>query len=139
MAVVIYGYSDDLVEVDGDLSGEFPASHAEREGVLLACSDGTVLLVRYGPDARWHITPLVVGSAFLRVGRADDVRTNYSDRAHFEQLAWVACGNSLVADTRGSRGDVRMLQALVSHPSTERMLDRDGNEGGRVHMHLGRG
>ena len=54
MSTKVYGASDDLVEFEGDLNGEvnfFNNDHeAEDIGLLVAFSDGTILLVSYGAD-----------------------------------------------------------------------------------------
>ena len=68
MSTRIYGASDDLVEFDGDYSGEVGAYGTDdrEKGVLVVCSDGTVAEVKYGKDGRgiWSITLLQKGSLF---------------------------------------------------------------------------
>ena len=89
--LTIYGASDDLIEVEGDITEEFPA--ITDESSLLAFSDGTLLRVRYDEDGLWRITPLAKGTATLSITPATDPDSaNYSDRATLEgaEFTWVA-------------------------------------------------
>lgn len=85
--IVVYGASDDLLEIDGDIREEFGCYDIEQ-GVL-ACGDGTLLSVRY--DGCWRITPIARGSADIQhtpSGLADS--DNYSDRVEMVgDIAWV--------------------------------------------------
>ena len=94
--LTIYGASDDLIEVEGDISEEFTA--LDDDGSLLAFSDGTVLRVRYTRDGIWRIEPLARGTARLEIVSAvsgDD--DNYSDRATLDApggIAWAVKGDA---------------------------------------------
>lgn len=80
MPITVYGASDDLIEVDGDISAEFPSRNAE--GSLLAFSDGTVLRIHFMPAGIWRIHPVVNGSGGLTIEQApENDDSNYSDRA----------------------------------------------------------
>ena len=57
--IVLYGYSDDLIEVDGDARAEFTAEYDAK--TLLALSDGTVVGFEY--DGEWKATVESVGDA----------------------------------------------------------------------------
>lgn len=94
MATKIYGASDDLVEIEGDVSGEVGCYN---KNVILACDDGTVLLTHYGKPGFggvWGIVVLRRGDLFDRV----DVCTSedadpYSDVVWFRDgLRWVRAG-----------------------------------------------
>ncbi len=64
MGTRIYGASDDLVEVEGDVCGEVGCYDKD---LLLACSDGTILVAHYGkPGAGgvWSIEVLRKGDLF---------------------------------------------------------------------------
>lgn len=91
MSITIYGASDDLIEVEGDISEEFSAL-GEDDGYLIAVSDGTLLRVRYTADGVWRIEPVHQGGADLDIVQAisaDD--DNYSDRATLTgTIDWVA-------------------------------------------------
>lgn len=60
-ATVIYGASDDLIELDGEISEEF--SHTGEEPALLAFGDGTLLEVAYDKDGIWRIKRLIEGAS----------------------------------------------------------------------------
>ena len=102
----IYGASDDLIEVEGDISEEFnPVYYGDEDehADILAFSDGTLLRVKFDRDSIWRITPVVVGKARLvhtlcvSDGFADE---DYSDTVHLfddglpedEQIKWVVQG-----------------------------------------------
>ena len=95
MATKIYGASDDLIEVEGDVRGEVGCYGTDdrEHGVLLVCSDGTILEAKYGKgDAGvWGVTVLKRGGLFLMLNLCDDEdATPYSDVAHFgDGLKWV--------------------------------------------------
>jgi hypothetical protein len=95
MATKIYGCSDDLIEFEGDIHGEvgsFGTDDAEQ-GVLLMCSDATVLEVKYGKneEAIWEVKLLKQGALFERIDQCTEADANpYSDVAHFKPgLTWV--------------------------------------------------
>jgi hypothetical protein len=90
--ITIYGASDDLIEIDGDLREEFNyySTNWEQNG-FLAISDGTLLRVRYDEDGIWRFTPIVIGSAQIDIKQGVDDR-EHSDRVTLrgEHLTWVA-------------------------------------------------
>ena len=77
--ILVYGASDDLVEIEGAMRGEFYAL-ANDEGTL-TFSDGTVLHIAY--DGTWNITVVEAGPAFELVVRClgDPDADVYSDMA----------------------------------------------------------
>ncbi len=95
MTTKIYGASDDLIEFDGDVHGEVGCFGTDDrdQGVLLMCSDGTVLEVKYGKngDGIWEVKLLKSGALIQRVDQCTSEDANpYSDVAHFRDgLAWV--------------------------------------------------
>jgi hypothetical protein len=90
----IYGASDDLIEVEGDIREEFnPQSDGPS---LLALSDGTLLQIQYGAGnkAFWRIQPLIYGSARYSKIEATDEDENYSDVVTLEgEIKWAVCGD----------------------------------------------
>ena len=90
----VYGASDDLIEVEGDIVEEFSYSDDEDRGDVLAFSDGTLLSVEYTRDGIWRISPLSRGSAEMTITQAvsaDD--DEYSDKATLDgDIRWVAHG-----------------------------------------------
>ena len=94
--IEIYGASDDLIEVDGDIREEFnpKSDDFETDGDLLAFSDGTVLRVKYGAGGVWRITQVAKGSAaFSKVEAPEDDDSNYSDRVTLAgDIKWCVHG-----------------------------------------------
>lgn len=93
--VRITGASDDLIEIDGDISEEFSGN--DEEGDLIAVSDGTVLRISYTRDGIWRIVPVVHGSAKLTITQApEDDDRNYTDEAVLTgDVRWVVHGSEL--------------------------------------------
>ena len=95
MATKIYGASDDLLEFDGDVDGEANACLSDwgDHGVLVVCSDGTILEARYGKGdaAMWGIAILQKGSLLDHIQPSTDENTEkYSDVAFFRDgLRWA--------------------------------------------------
>ena len=62
--ITVYGASDDLIEIEGDISEEFNYPYnADDKGVLLAFSDGTLARIKYDSGGMWRITPHARGTA----------------------------------------------------------------------------
>ena len=87
-AVLIYGASDDLIELDGAVYEEFGYNDStdrdgKNRGDLIAFSDGTVIRVAFDGDSRgnWRITPVHRGTADLsvtQVAESDEGDTDYA-------------------------------------------------------------
>lgn len=79
MGVTVYGASDDLIEVEGDVREEFGGGES---GDVIVFSDGTALRVAW-EDGVWRIRPVRRGTAELSIERAPDEydEDNYTDRA----------------------------------------------------------
>ena len=95
MTTQIYGASDDLIEVDGQVSEEFSA--LGNDSSLLAFSDGTVLRVTYDDNDIWRIALVVQGSATLAIQQApEDDERNYTDRATLDgDIRWAVLGTEI--------------------------------------------
>ena len=91
----IYGCSDDLIEFEGDLIGEVGCYGTDDrdQGILLVCSDGTILEVKYGKGGRgiWEVKLIRPGDLFEKIDLCtDDEADPYSDVAHFKPgLKWA--------------------------------------------------
>ena len=88
MATQIYGQSDDLIEFDGDVYGEVGCYGTDERdrGVLVVCSDGTLLECKYGKHGKgiWGIQVLETGSLLDRIDQCTDEDARpHSDVAHF--------------------------------------------------------
>jgi len=88
MSTRIWGTSDDLVEVDGDVRGEEASFDIDT---LLVCSDGSILSIEYGKLGVWKITTIRRGDLYERVEVNDDPDADIcSDIAHFKDgMKWV--------------------------------------------------
>lgn len=93
----MYGSSDDLIEIDGDISEEFTLhdDDAEYEGDLLAFSNGVILRVRYSQSGVWRIVVVDDPKAVVKIKQApEDDEDNYSDKVHIDDalVLWVVHG-----------------------------------------------
>lgn len=92
--IIIYGASDDLIEIEGSVREEFSPSYGDP--ILVAVSDGTLLRVSY--DGMWTIRRLIAGSADYEHVEASYEDENYSDRVALTgDIKWITCANEWVA------------------------------------------
>lgn len=92
MSITVSGASDDLIEVEGDITEEFPyieSSTTQGGGDLLAFSDGTVLRIRLSNDG-WRITPVFSGTSIPIIEQHTDGEEG-TDRATLDAI-WVVHG-----------------------------------------------
>ena len=95
MSTKIYGCSDDNIDFDGDVSGEVGCygTDESEHGVLLVCSDGTLLDVKYCMTVGgvWGIKLIQSGTLFERIDVCNDSEAKvYSDVAYFAAgLKWI--------------------------------------------------
>lgn len=95
MTTEIYGASDDLIEIDGDISAEVSCygTDDKKQGVLIVCSDGTLLDVKYGKNDKgiWGVRLIRRGTLFDRIDQCtDEDASRYSDTAYFKDgLKWA--------------------------------------------------
>ena len=91
MSTKVYGTSDDLIELEGDVSGEVMT--AASGSSLLIFSDGTLLEVGYGKGelAVWWINVIRAGVLFhKKVPCKDEDAEVYSDVVHFlDGVVWA--------------------------------------------------
>jgi len=97
MTVSVYGASDDLIEVDGDIREEFGWYPSDDDKpALLAFSDGTVLRIVFGEAGIWRITPAARGTATLTVEQAAEDDDSGTDKATLDgDVRWVVLGTDL--------------------------------------------
>lgn len=100
MATRVYGHSDDLIEIDGDITGEFGcygSGSANEPNGAVVFDDGTVTEWTYDGDGVWRCKVLAKGRAFGRVDVCDgsDTDKDYSDILYLGEgvnRAWGATG-----------------------------------------------
>ena len=93
MSITVYGASDDLIEIEGDIREEFNWIPEERETRVLAFSDGTLLRVSYDDDGIWRLVRMVKGSAnFEKV--EGDAEEDTPDKVTLSgaEIKWVVLG-----------------------------------------------
>jgi hypothetical protein len=96
--ITVYGASDDLIEVYGDIDEEFsPFSdydNGERQdGAYLTFSNGTILRIEY--DGIWRICPVLNATSVSIQQCAEDDEEEYSDKAVLDaDIQWVALASS---------------------------------------------
>lgn len=86
----VTGYSDDNIELDGDLLEEIPFDDACESGASghLAFSDGTLLRVEYGKGGIWRFSPVVAGGLFDHIDAGVEADDTF-DVVHFRDgLKW---------------------------------------------------
>lgn len=89
MSVTVYGSSDDLIEVEGDIREELTAIESPS---YVALSNGVALKLRYDEDGCWRIN-LVAGSGVTITPADGPDSDNYSDRATVDgDVTWVVHG-----------------------------------------------
>lgn len=94
MSVTIYGSSDDLIEVEGDVREEFNALSygCSGDGGYIATSSGVLVRIDYSESGVWRIAP-VSGEASV-VQAPEDDEDNYSDVCTIEgDIKWVVLGS----------------------------------------------
>lgn len=92
MPITIYGASDDLIEIEGEIREEFDSYQgcADNHGQHLACSDGTLLSVLYDQDGCWRFHRVTAGSADFAKTEGDP-DGDYTDRVTLTgDIRWVA-------------------------------------------------
>ena len=102
MSVTIYGASDDLIEIYGDIREEFNWIPDDDETRLLAFSDGTLLRVAYDSDGIWRLNKVASGTAqFAKV--EGDVEKDTPDKVTLSgvEIKWVVLGEQSAIIKRG--------------------------------------
>jgi hypothetical protein len=96
----VYGSSDDLIEFDGEFTGEVCryGTDAQEHGVLVVMSDGSMLNVKYGKPGlggAWGVTLVKPGALFDRIDQCTDEEADpYSDVAYFRTgIKWAFAAN----------------------------------------------
>jgi hypothetical protein len=77
---IIYGASDDLIEIEGQIEGEYGNYTLASRGIPFECSDETKGMIVY--DGDWKITVEKQGSLF------QELRPNVGDSGKHTDLAF---------------------------------------------------
>lgn len=129
--VTIYGASDDLIEVDGDLREEFNPD-SDDQSTWLIFGDGTVLDIRYDDFGIWRITRPHFGTAGMdkseatgEEGNREDGKPAYSDVVTLTgELRWVIAAervtfHKIAASATDDLGSSPASDSSVSGPETQ--------------------
>lgn len=86
----VTGYSDDNIELDGDLTEEIPFDTATRPGASghLAFSDGTLLRVVYDKGGIWRFTTVFKGTLFDHITPGVEADDTFDEVVFNDGLAW---------------------------------------------------
>lgn len=88
--IQIYGCSDDLIEIRGDIRAETSPPDPD-EPTKLAFSDGTILRVDYDEEGCWRIHRIATGTASMQKTEAPSDPCDYSDLVTLTgDIQWVA-------------------------------------------------
>ncbi|MCC7449615.1 MAG: hypothetical protein IT324_19500 [Anaerolineae bacterium] len=87
--IMITGYSDDVIEVEGDIREEFACYIEKDQQFFVAVSDGHLFRVRYDEDGLWRFDRLIAGSAeYLKT--EGDVQQDTNDKVILTgTIQWV--------------------------------------------------
>ena len=75
MKTKIYGASDDLIEIEGEVSDEIGCYYATNKKIT--CSDGTVAKITY--DGNWNITIKETGKLFDKIVLGNPAEEPHTD------------------------------------------------------------
>lgn len=85
----VYGASDDLIEVEGDVREEINADRA-----YLVTDTGVILYIRYSESGIWRIIPALNASSVELDFCIEDDGERYSDIAVIpHDVSWFVCGD----------------------------------------------
>ena len=91
MSVTLYGTSDDLIEIEGDIREEFGV-YGDDENYV-GFSDGTVARIAYNDDGCWEIRVVVTGASAHEHTPHDNDETTYTDRLTLTgDITWAVIG-----------------------------------------------
>jgi len=96
--LVIYGASDDLIEIESSEFGaeEFNYYLVDEPSFVLAISDGSLLRGRHDEDGIWRFDFVVIGSSIVNIDPGQDDR-RHSDKVTLrgDNLSWVVLGTQI--------------------------------------------
>ncbi len=77
----IYGYSDDLVEIEGTLNGKpFSEEYSCDKGQgFVGLTSGTAIKISLGDQAEWKLETLVLGPEDTIIEVKEDKKCSYSE------------------------------------------------------------
>jgi len=97
MGVKVYGASDDLIEIEGDIREEFNVYDDER---YLAFSDGTVVKVWYDEDGIWRVHVVAGGEGCTKTRLPQDDKNTEVLELEGVSIKWVVEGKKFILAKR---------------------------------------
>jgi hypothetical protein len=92
VTTVVHGHSDDLIEVEGDISEEFTVFAGDQDN-FLGFDNGVILRVVYTDQGVWRITPVAGADKVIVAHAPEGDESDYSDVAVLAgDVAWVVHG-----------------------------------------------
>ena len=93
MTTTIFGASDDLIEIEGDVTEEFNVYLEGDEAIIIAFSDSTLLRATYDRDGIWRLHRLFKGASEFKK-QEGDISEDTMDRVVLSgiQINWVVLG-----------------------------------------------
>lgn len=94
--IKVYGSSDDLIEVEGDVTEEFSPSTSIG---YLGFSDGTVLKYEYDRFGFWRFDCFASPDGGISISKPMMTDKEYSDVveiANNKPIIWVVCGEQAI-------------------------------------------
>lgn len=100
MTTQVYGASDDLIEIEGDIRGEHADYGLSKKSTYVILSDGTILSVHYGKEigAIWQILVIRKGKLLDKIETCiDEDADRYSDTAYFfDGIEWAYVAENII-------------------------------------------
>jgi len=93
--ITIYGASDDLIEVEGDISEEFNVCPEEGDRYLIAASDGTLLKMWYDEDGIWRIQHLAGSPDQFTKVEGDVIKDTVDKATIVGRIDWLVLGENV--------------------------------------------
>jgi hypothetical protein len=97
--IKIYGASDDLIEIEGDIREKF--NFYDEEKVLIATSDGTLLKMWYDDDGIWRIQHLFGNIDKFSKTDGDVVKDTNDIVTISQTIDWIVLGKEVAYRKEG--------------------------------------
>lgn len=93
--IKIYGASDDLIEIEGDITEEFSWFDCNEKPRPVAFSDGTLLRMRYDEDGIWRITLVEAGTAVFSKKEGSVSKDTNDEVTLIGDIRWIVFDNQI--------------------------------------------
>ena len=97
--VKVFGCSDDLVEIEGDIREEYPFYDNDDDCRYLSFSDGTVLKIIYDDDGLWRVSLITRGGCEFEKVEGSVIEDTNDIVTLKGELSWVVIGYTFTVAT----------------------------------------